>query len=580
MDAAYRGRTMTVRVKILILSGLLLVLFGVVLVASVVMQRRTSDRVAALIQFHLPLAAVISDLDVSTSDYELALERMLRRDRDTRAIAEAEHAALDRIKARITTDFGRANALVEQGLADPRTEGRDRLVLARVQRSLTYLKRLQAPYFALGDEVLAAHAANRPAEARALSLRFREFEQSFGTDLPALRDELTELARASTEDTYVQEQRVLRLNLILFALAVILGLGLSAIGAKRLVHALRRLVEGARAIEAGDLAVTVPVTSRDEIGQLAQAFNRMAGELRTKERIKDTFGKYVDPRIVAQLIDTTKEDMDQAERRVATVLFSDLKSFTTMSEQLTATAMVRLLNRYFTVVADQIRAHNGIVEKYIGDAVMAFWAPPFSTGDEHAASACLAALAHRDAVIALQPELSHILGLRRNVPELAVRMGLATGEAVIGTIGAPTAKSYAAIGDVSNLASRLEGVNKVYGTTVILAEETYRLAQQVIEARELDTVVVVGKSEPVRIFELLGKVGELDATTLALRDHYQDALAAYRGQDWDAADKHLAECRRVRPADGPAGVLLHRCAAFRSAPPPADWDGVWHLSEK
>ena len=437
-------------------------------------------------------------------------------------------------------------------------KGADRLVLARVQRSLAYLKRLHAPYFALGDEVLAAHVAGRAAEARALSFRFEQFEQSFGTDLAALRGELSALARSSTENTYAQEQRILKLNLILFAVAVVLGLGLSAVGAKRLVRALRRVVDGAKAIEAGDLAVTVPVTSRDEIGQLAEAFNRMAGELRTKERIKDTFGKYVDPRIVARLIDTSKEDMDQAERRVATVLFSDLKAFTAMSEQLTATAMVRLLNRYFTVVADQIRAHNGILEKYIGDAVMAFWAPPFSTGDEHAASACLAALAHRDAVIALRPELPQLLGLRRNVPELAVRMGLATGEVVIGTIGAPTAKSYAAIGDVSNLASRLEGVNKIYGTTILMAEETYRLAQHVIEARELDTVVVVGKSEPVRIFELLGKPGEVEATVFELRERYLEGLAAYRRQDWDAADKHFAECLRIGPGDSPARVLHDR----------------------
>src|SRR5262249_4551686 len=156
---------------------------------------------------------------------------------------------------------------------------------------------------------------------------------------------------------------------------------------------------------------------------------------------------------------------------------------------------------------DHIRAHHGILEKYIGDAVVGFWAAPFSTGDDHAASACLAALAHRDAVTALRPELSHILGLRRNIPHLTVRIGIATGEAVVGTVGAPPAKSFAAIGDITNLASRLEGVNKVYNTAVILAEETFRLAQQIVEARELDMVVVVGKSEPVRIFELLGRTG-------------------------------------------------------------------------
>jgi len=571
---------MTVRVKILILSAVLLLLFAVVLGSSMIMQRRSSDKVAAIIEFQLPLAAAISDLDVATSDYELLLERMLRRNDDSPAAAEAEPKVLDRTKARIIANFVRAEALLERALVDPRTEGADRLVLARVQRSLSYLKRMEAPFFALGDEVLAAHTAGRAADARALSRRFEQFEQAFSADLPAVRTELTALARASTEGTYAQEQRVLRLNLVLFAVALVLGLGLSAAGAKSLVRALRRLVDGAKAIAGGDLAVTVAVTSKDEIGQLAEAFNHMAEELRSKERIKDTFGKYLDPRVVARLIDTSKEDMDQAERRVATILFSDLKGFTSMSEQLTATAMVRLLNRYFTVVSDQIRAHNGVVEKYIGDAVMAFWAPPFSAGDDHAASACLAALAHRDAVIALRPELPQLLGLRRNVPELAVRMGLATGEVVIGTIGAPTAKSYAAIGDITNLASRLEGVNKVYGTTVILAEETYRLAQQVIDARELDTVIVVGKSEPVRIFELLGRAGEVDGSLLELRDLYVEGLAAYRRQDWDTAEHGFAECLRRCPDDGPAAVLRERTVAFRAAPPPPDWDGVWHLNEK
>ena len=570
----------TVRVKIFALSVGLLLLFAGVLVSSVTMQRRSSQKVAAIIDFHLPLSAVIADLDVATDQYELIAERLLLLGEVTPAAAEAARRALDMDKARIATDFERANALLERALADPRTDAADRLVLARVQRSLVYLKRLQAPFVALGDEIVAAAAAGRVGEARALAPRFKPFEQAWGPDMAGLRYELSTLARTSTESTYAQQAGILRLNLVLFGIAVIIGLGLSAVGAKRLVRTLWRVVDGAKAIEAGDLTVTVPVTSRDEMGQLAQAFNSMAGQLRTKERIKDTFGKYVDPRVVARLIDTSKEDIDQAERRIATVLFSDLKGFTTISEQLTATAMVGLLNRYFTVVAEQIRAHNGILEKYIGDAVVAFWVPPFALGDTHAASACLAALAHRDAVIALRPELPQLLGLRRNVPDLTVRMGLATGEVVVGTVGAPTAKSFAAIGDTTNLASRLEGVNKIYGTTIIVAEETHRLAQDVIEARELDTVVVVGKSEPVRIFELIGRAGAVEGAALELRDVYGAGLEAYRRQDWDAAEHRFSDCLRLCPDDGPSRVLRARIEAFRAGAPAPDWNGVWYLGEK
>src|SRR5215813_6268158 len=554
---------MTVRVKILAISAVLLLLFAIVLVSSVIMQEHSSRKVAAIIDYHLPLAAIIADLDVATDQYELIVERLLRQEDRGSGAADEQRRQLEKSRQRIAADFDGAAALLGRALTDPRTDGNDRVVFGKVQRSLEYLKRYEEPFLALGGQVETTYDAGKLVEATTLSRQFERYEQAFGPDMAALRAELVALGRVSTEHTYEQQTRILRLNVVLFAVAVVIGLGLSAMGARRLVEALWRVVDGAKAIEAGDLAVKVPVTSSDEIGQLAEAFNRMAEELRTKERIKDTFGKYVDPRVVAQLIDTSK-DMEQAERRIATILFSDLKGFTGISEQLTASAMVRLLNRYFTVVAEQIRAHNGVLEKYIGDAVMAFWAPPFSTGDDHAASACLAALAHRDAVAALRPELPQLLGLRRNVPELAVRMGLATGEVVVGTVGAPTAKTFAAIGDTTNLASRLEGVNKVYGTTVIASEETYRLAQDVVEARELDVVIVVGKSEPVRIFELLGSVGSVDSKLLEVRELYAKGLEAYRHRDWPAAEERFRSCLQLHPDDGPSHALLARIATFRT----------------
>jgi class 3 adenylate cyclase len=243
--------------------------------------------------------------------------------------------------------------------------------------------------------------------------------------------------------------------------------------------------------------VPVVIRTRDEVGELALSFNRMVEELRTRERIKDTFGKFLDPRIVSRLIDSGGE---QAERRTLTVFFSDIENFTGTSEQLTAGSVVNLLNSYFGVVASVIHQHHGFIDKYIGDGVMAFWIPPFSVGDAHASDACLSALAQQEAMSALRAQLPEITGMRRNPPKLRIRMGIATGEAIVGTIGSNAARSYTVIGDTVNLAARLEHINKAYGTSIILSEETYRLSQSIIEARELDLVTVAGKTEPVRIY--------------------------------------------------------------------------------
>jgi adenylate cyclase len=362
---------------------------------------------------------------------------------------------------------------------------------------------------------------------------------------------------------------------------VIVGLGLSAVGAKRLVRTLWRVVDGAKAIEAGDLTVTVPVTSRDEMGQLAEAFNSMAGQLRTKERIKDTFGKYVDPRVVAQLIDTTKENIDQAgapdRHRPVLRPQGDSPPSASSSRPPPWSACSIAISPWWPSRSAPTTAFSR------STSATRWWrsgsprSPPATpTRRRPVWPPC----AHRDAVIALRPELPQLLGLRRNVPDLTVRMGLATGEVVVGTVGAPTAKSFAVIGDTTNLASRLEGVNKIYGTTIIVAEETFRLAQNVIEARELDSVVVVGKSEAVRIFELMGLVGAVESGTLELRDVYGTGLEAYRRQDWDAAEHRFSDCLRLCPDDGPSRVLRARIEAFRAGAPGPDWNGVWYLGEK
>jgi adenylate cyclase len=392
-----------------------------------------------------------------------------------------------------------------------------------------------------------------------------------------LRDKLA----SAVGDAALSSQKVIQaLNLTLFALAGCLGIGAGIFVSGHIVRALRRLAEGTAAVQAGHFAITVPVETDDEVGQLATAFNRMVEEIRTREKIKDAFGKFVDPRIVANLIATASGDIDRAERQVVTVFFSDIAGFTSMSEQLTASAIVNMLNHYFTAVTAPIRDNHGIVDKYMGDGLMAFWASPFSPGDTHAASACFSALQQQAAIEGLNKELPNLVGLRRGAPTLRVHMGIATGEVIVGTIGSAVSKSFTVIGDTVNVASRLVGANEVYGTRIIVSEDALRLARQEVEARELDLITVVGRSEPIRIYELVGRTGDLLPGEDELAPEFENGLKAYRAQEWIAAERQFKRCLEIRPADRPSALYIERIAEMRKNPLPVDWNGVWHLSKK
>lgn len=568
---------MTIRHKIFLLAGVLLALFGAVVGVLAFAQKLDRDQLEHISEYQLPLMGLVADFDVFTDRYELEILRSLRTGSSDPAEQQADAARTKALAEELRSVVSKGGALLSKATRDPAYATEDRVELARMAGVLRYISRGLDEFLALGDATLASLAEGRRDDARATSMGFAKFAEAFGPDLSQIRHDLADLTSRSTAAVLARQRLGTYLSFTLFLAACGIGLGVSAIGSSRAVAGLRQLVASTKALEAGTETMPVAIRSRDEVGELALSFNRMIEELRERDRLRDTFGKFLDPRLVSRLISSGS---DQAERRILTIFFSDIKAFSGISEQLTANAVVHLLNNYFGTVANVIHAHRGIIDKYIGDAVMAFWVPPFSSGDEHASDACRAALAQQQAIGELRTRVPEITGMRRSAPEVVIRMGIATGEAVVGTIGSDSARSYTVIGDSVNLASRLESINKVYGTLIMISEETYRLAQGAIEAREIDLITVAGKTEPVRIYELLSLAGELDSNREKLRQLFADGLEAYRNRDWDTAQARFEDCQRTVKDDGPSALFLKRIDLLRASPPPDDWDSIWRHTEK
>ena len=409
--------------------------------------------------------------------------------------------------------------------------------------------------------------------------RIDELRDELDKKLDSVRADMLALLRKDANMTVVKQHQVMLISVALTGLAAVLGLVFAALVSAGVTRPVRRLLEGAKEVEAGHLDGTLVATSRDEIGHLTTAFNQMVEQLRLKERLRETFGKYVDPRVVEGLIEGPALAAE-GQRRVMTVMFCDVKGFTSTSEGMTPQGLVKVMNRYFSTMSAPIRRHQGIIDKYIGDAIMAYWGPPFADDKEQAQLASLAALEMLQLVPKLRAELPELLGVRTLPNAFDLRIGIATGEVLVGSIGSELMMSYTVMGDTVNLASRLEGANKEYGGRILVSEATVTGASVAIEAREIDRVVTLGQTQPQAVFEIMGRKGELTGAQLELRAHFSEGLAAYRAQRWREARHAFEAALLVMPDDGPSMTFIKRIDRLTAAPPGDGWDGSWHLERK
>lgn len=297
-------------------------------------------------------------------------------------------------------------------------------------------------------------------------------------------------------------------------------------------------------------------------------------ESEDRRRIGLLFGSYVAPEVLDYLREQPARLNLVGERREATVYFSDLAGFTELSEKLSPEALVEVMNLYLGDMSDILIREGGYLDKYIGDAIMGVFGVPQPRAD-HALAACRAALASRDRLAGMADGIQKAHGVR-----IFARIGINSGPVIAGNLGSARKVNYTVMGDTVNLASRLEGANKPYGTTILLGEATEAAAREDIITRPVDLLRVKGKEHAVMTHELLALAGGLPAETLRAVDLQKSAYADYRARRFSAALKGYGAAAEIQPGDALIDLYRDRCLAFLGNPPPADWDGVWILKEK
>lgn len=298
-------------------------------------------------------------------------------------------------------------------------------------------------------------------------------------------------------------------------------------------------------------------------------------EEQEKARIRGMFQQYVASSVVDELIKKPELLALGGEERVISVLFSDIAGFSSISEKLTPTKLVELLNEYLTAMTDIAMKHGGIIDKYQGDSIMAEFGVPVPLPD-HALRACYAGL---DMIRELSRMREKWAAEGR--PQLFARVGINTGRVLVGNLGSHRIMDYTVMGDHVNLASRLEGANKPYGTHMMVSEFTWEVVKDELFGRELDRIAVKGKEQPVRVYELIARRSEgIPARTEAMLRDFAEALALYQAARFAEALSALEALAQRHPEDGPTALYVERCREYIADPPPSGWDGVYRMKTK
>jgi adenylate cyclase len=335
-----------------------------------------------------------------------------------------------------------------------------------------------------------------------------------------------------------------------------------------------QLAVDAEIVRATDVPASVNLSAAALIDTNEQRIGSMLvmEDITAEKRVRSTMARYMSKEVADQLLQAGEDVLGGRDQTVS-VLFSDVRGFTTIAEAIGARETVTMLNEYFTEMVDVIFENGGILDKYIGDAIMALFGAPFA-GPTDADNA----LDSANQMLRCLADLNARRGLSSK-PPLKVGLGISTGDVIVGNIGSSKRMEYTVIGDNVNLASRLEGANKFYGTSILISEFTRERLTRPSLTREIDLIRVKGKDDPIAVHESLDHCRD-DARLQEMLGAYGNGLSAYRARNWGEAERGFECALQAMPNDGPSSMYISRCQQFAKSPPPDDWDGVWSLTAK
>ncbi|MCC6274897.1 MAG: HAMP domain-containing protein, partial [Leptospiraceae bacterium] len=368
-------------------------------------------------------------------------------------------------------------------------------------------------------------------------------------------------------------------NIYIMIIAVCFAILVVYFFARSMTTPIQRLLGATKQIESGDFRVTIHPETGDEIGILTHSFIDMGKGLEEKEKVKSILGGMIDPTVVKEaMVDLAA--LKRGSEKEITAFFSDVAGFSTISEQLVSVDLAALLNEYLGAMTIILKNHDGVLDKYIGDAIVAIFNAPVDVPN-HCLAAAKASLEMIQKLSDQRKYWTEHNMYCKDAQEMDVRIGLNTGLAKVGFMGTEKLASYTMMGDTVNLAARLEAAGKDYGVNILISETVNARVKEEMFTRELDLVRVKGKNEPVRLYELIAKRSEIADNIAESALLYEEGLNHYLKHEWDKAIEKLEKAEKVKgKKDKAAHQLIDRCEDYKKHPPGKDWDGVFTRTHK